>query len=115
MSAPSILERLEQVIAERRDRPPEGRKSYVAMLIEGGVPAIGAKITEEAGEVVEAGSEPGPEGRQHLVREVADLTFHTLVLLGHHRIAWAEVETELARRFGIGGLEEKAARKPPES
>jgi phosphoribosyl-ATP pyrophosphohydrolase len=93
MESSSILESLMGVIAERRDRP-----------------AIGAKITEEAVEVVEAASEPGDEGRAHLVRETADLVFHTLVLLGHRHIAWAEVEAELARRFGIGGFEEKEAR-----
>lgn len=109
----SILDSLMTVIDSRRDHPPTGRKSYVASLLEGGVPAIGAKITEEAGEVVEAAEEPGEDGRAHLVREVADLVFHTLVLLGHHSISWTEVEEELARRFGIGGFEEKAARTPP--
>lgn len=109
MNPPSIVEALMSVIAERRDHPPE-RRSYVVSLLEGGVPAIGAKVTEEAGEVVEAAGEPGDDGRAHLVRETADLVFHTLVLLGHRHIAWSEVEAELARRFGIGGFEEKAAR-----
>lgn len=106
----TILTALAAVIADRRDRPPEGRKSYVASLIEGGVPAIAAKIEEEAGEVIEAAAEPGEDGRAHLVRETADLVFHTMVLLAHHHIAWSAVEEELARRFGIGGFEEKAAR-----
>lgn len=106
----SIIPALMGVIAERRDCPPEGRRSYVAALLQGGVPAIGAKITEEAAEVVSAAAESGTEGRVHLVHEAADLVFHTLVLLGHHRIAWSEVEAELARRFGIGGFDEKAAR-----
>jgi phosphoribosyl-ATP pyrophosphohydrolase len=109
MDRPSILESLMNVIAERRDQPPS-RRSYVVSLLQGGVPAIGAKITEEAAEVVEAAAEPGDEGRAHLVREAADLVFHTLVLLGHRHIAWTEVEAELARRFGIGGFEEKASR-----
>jgi phosphoribosyl-ATP pyrophosphohydrolase len=100
------------VIAARRDRPPEGRKSYVVALLEGGVPAIGAKIAEEAGEVVEAAAEPGDAGRDHLIREAADLVFHTMVLLGHRHVGWEEVEAELARRFGLGGFEEKAARNP---
>lgn len=109
MDRPSIVESLMNVIAERRDRPPE-RRSYVVALLEGGVPAIGAKITEEAAEVVEAAAEPGDAGRAHLVREAADLLFHTLVLLGHQHVAWSEIENELARRFGIGGFEEKASR-----
>lgn len=113
MPGEPILQALMAVICERRDRPPEGRQSYVAALLAGGVPAIGAKITEEAVEVVEAAAEPGDDGRAHLVREAADLVFHTMVLLGHRHVGWEEVEAELARRFGIGGFEEKAARKPP--
>jgi phosphoribosyl-ATP pyrophosphohydrolase len=107
-----MIGRLEQVIADRRRNPPAGRKSYVASLLEGGVTAIGAKVTEEAAETVEAAAEPGEAGRAHLVREVADLVFHTLVLLAHRDVAFAEVEAELARRFGIGGFEEKASRPP---
>ncbi len=113
MPEESILNALMSVIAERRDRPPRERTSYVVSLLQGGVPAIGAKVTEEAVEVVEAAGEPGDEGRAHLVREAADLVFHTMVLLGHRHIGWNEVEAELARRFGIGGFEEKAARTPP--
>jgi phosphoribosyl-ATP pyrophosphohydrolase len=82
----------------------------VVSLLEGGVPKIGAKVTEEAAEVVEAAGEPGAEGRAHLVREAADLIFHTLVLLGHRRVGLAEVEAELGRRFGIGGFAEKESR-----
>lgn len=108
MAEPSILHALEGVIADRKANPT-GR-SYVASLLAGGVPKIGAKVVEEAAEVVEAAAEPGDDGRAHLVREVADLLFHTLVLLGHADIPLADVEAELARRFGIGGLEEKAAR-----
>ena len=46
-------------------------------------------------------------------REAADLVFHTMVMLGYRDIPWAAVEAELARRFGIGGHEEKAARGGP--
>lgn len=108
-----ILTRLQAVIALRRDAKTDGKSSYVASLLERGVPKIGAKIIEEAGEVVEAAGEPGETGRQHLVKEVADLWFHTLVLLGYAHIDIAEVEAELASRFGIGGHEEKAARPGP--
>jgi phosphoribosyl-ATP pyrophosphohydrolase len=109
MSEPSILESLMGVIAARKAQPPVAR-SYVAALLEGGVPKIGAKIAEEAGEVVDAAAEPGPAGRAHLVHEVADLIFHTLVLLGHQEIGWSEVEAELGRRFGISGIVEKESR-----
>src|SRR5436305_7571846 len=97
------------VIADRKANPPP--RSYVASLLQAGVPRIGAKITEEAAEVVAAAEEPGPEGRAHLVHEVADLLFHSLVLLGLKDIPWSDVEAELARRFGIGGIDEKEARR----
>ncbi len=74
--------------------------------------AIGAKIVEEAAEVVEAGGEPGDAGREHLIREAADLVFHTMVLLGFRDVAWGDVEAELARRFGISGITEKESRRP---
>ena len=105
----SILTALMAVIEERRDHPPAGR-SYVVSLLQGGVPGIVAKIAEESREVVEAAYEPGPEGREHLVHEVADLFFHTLVLLGYHRIGWGEIEAEIGRRFGVGGFVEKESR-----
>jgi phosphoribosyl-ATP pyrophosphohydrolase len=79
-------------------------------LFAGGLPKIGGKILEEAHEMVEAAGEPGPEGRSHLIYETADLLYHMLVLLGHQEIKLEEVEAELARRFGLSGLDEKAAR-----
>lgn len=108
-TAGATLSALEAVIVERKRRPPAGR-SYVVSLLEGGVSKIGAKIVEEAAEVVQAADEPGADGRAHLVHEVADLIFHTLVMLGHKGVPLAEVESELARRFGVGGFEEKEAR-----
>jgi len=109
MPAPSILTALEAVIADRKANPP-AQRSYVVKLLKGGVPAIGAKVIEEAAEVVEAADEPGEDGRAHLVREAADLFFHTLVILGHRDVTLAEVEAELGRRFGIGGIEAKESR-----
>ena len=114
MEPATIWTDLEQVIAERK-AAAETRKSYVATLLAGGVGVIGAKVVEEAAEVVEAAGETGDDGRSHLVREAADLVFHTLVLLAHREVGWAEVEAELARRFGVGGHVEKAARTQPEA
>lgn len=105
----SVLCRLMEVIEDRRANPPE--RSYTTSLFQGGVEKIGAKIMEEAAEVVEAAGEPGREGREHLVYEAADLIYHLFVMLGHKEISLVEVEAELARRFGISGLDEKAARK----
>lgn len=109
MSESSILDSLMAVIADRKANPPTER-SYVASLLQGGVSKIGAKVVEEAAEVVEAAGEPGDEGRAHLVKEMADLLFHSLVLLGHRNVPWAEVEVELARRFGVSGITEKESR-----
>ncbi len=99
-----------QVIDDRRRHPPE--KSYVTSLFRGGTPKIAAKLREEAEEVIEAADETGDEGRLHLIREAADVTFHLMVLLGHREVGWNEVEAELGRRFGISGIDEKASRKP---
>ncbi|MDB5350009.1 MAG: phosphoribosyl-ATP diphosphatase [Planctomycetota bacterium] len=108
MPDPSIVPRLMSVIADRKANPPE--RSYVASLLKGGLSKIGPKIHEEADEVVAAAAEPGAEGRAHLIHEVADLLFHTLVLLAEREIEWSEIEAELARRFGISGIDEKEAR-----
>jgi phosphoribosyl-ATP pyrophosphohydrolase len=110
----SIFARLMAVIEDRKANPSD--KSYTNRLLAGGVAKIGAKVTEEAAEVVEAAGEPGDEGRAHTVREAADLVYHLFVLLGVRDIPLAEVEDELARRFGISGLDEKASRgTPPKS
>ena len=112
MSTPeqaSILNALMEVIAERK-RNPTAERSYVVSLLQAGLSKIGSKITEEAAEVVEAGGESGEEGEAHLIREVADLVFHTMVLLGYHDLPWSAVEAELARRFGLSGLVEKESR-----
>jgi phosphoribosyl-ATP pyrophosphohydrolase len=103
------LDELEQTIAERDANPSE--KSYTSKLLAGGVEAIGAKVVEEAVEVVEAAGEPGEAGREHFVREVGDLVYHLLVLMRHKKCSLADLEAELQRRFGVSGLEEKASRK----
>jgi len=110
MTKSSIMSDLMSVIADRK-RNPDVEKSYVASLMNGGVSRIGEKVVEEAAEVVEAGHEPGDPGREHLVKEVADLVFHAMVLLGYRDLHWDDVEAELGRRTGISGLAEKAARK----
>ena len=104
----SVFEQLMRVIADRKANPPE--RSYTTRLFAGGVDKIGEKILEEAAEVVEAAGEPGEDGRQHLVREAADLVYHLFVMLGHCDVDLADVENELARRFGVSGLDEKESR-----
>ncbi len=106
------LVRLDQTLAGRvRDRPAG---SYTTELLDGGVAAIGAKIREEAEELIEAAGEQenaaAGSGREHTVAEAADLIYHTVVLLAHQNISLAEVAAELARREGTSGLVEKAGR-----
>jgi len=100
------LESLERVVTARKGDP--SARSYTSRLLEGGVPAIGAKVTEEAGELVEAAAR---EPAARVVAEAADLVYHMLVLLAARDVPLAAVEAELARRFGVSGLDEKAARK----
>lgn len=90
----NMLERIERIVAERKRAPREG--SYVASLLAKGEVAVCRKIGEEAAEVMTAAL--GGEGDHRLVEEVADLWFHTLVLLGKRDIALREVLEELARR-----------------
>jgi phosphoribosyl-ATP pyrophosphohydrolase len=106
----TVLAQLMQTIQQRKiHRPPH---SYTTKLFDGGVLTIGQKITEEASEVVEAADELGDSGRDHLVHEAADLIYHLLVMLAARDVTLEHVESELARRFGISGLDEKAGRQP---
>jgi len=108
-----ILHRLMGVIESRKVAEPKA--SYVARLLQDGRAAIGAKITEEAAELVEAAAEPGDVGKQSLIHEVADLWFHSLVMMGWRGVSLEEVEQELERRFGVSGLCEKRSRTEPNS
>jgi phosphoribosyl-ATP pyrophosphohydrolase len=103
------LDQLEETIRQRQ-LAGEADKSYTAKLLAGGVAKIGPKVTEEAAEVVEAAAEPDEAGREHTIREAADVIYHLMVLLAVRGVKLDEVEAELARRFGMSGLEEKASR-----
>jgi phosphoribosyl-AMP cyclohydrolase / phosphoribosyl-ATP pyrophosphohydrolase len=92
--AASMLERIERIVRDRKTAPPGG--SYVAGLLAKGEAAVCRKIGEEAVEVITAAL--GGEGDARVVAEVADLWFHTLVLLGERGIALGAVMDELARR-----------------
>jgi len=99
------LNRLEQVIAERRNASPD--TSYVAKLNSKGLEKIAQKLGEEATEAVIAALSGS---REALVGESADLLFHLLVLLGAKDIPLADVLAELDRREGVSGIVEKASR-----
>ena len=103
------LARLAEVIESRKQGDPD--KSYVARLFHKGTDAILKKIGEEATETVMAAKDGD---RQKIVYEVADLWFHSMIALSAFGLGPAEVLAELARREGLSGLEEFAARTPPD-
>jgi len=100
------LERIAATIESRKGG--DAAKSYVARLLAEGEDAVLKKVGEEATETVLAAKSGD---RLHLVRETADLWFHTMILLARHGLGPADVLAELHRREGIPGLDEKAARK----
>ena len=100
------LERIAATIQERKDGDPA--KSYVAQLFAKGDDAMLKKIGEEATETVLAAK--GGE-RLQLVREIADLWFHCMIVLARHGLGPADVLAEMHRREGISGIDEKAGRK----
>lgn len=100
-----VLARLDAVLAARKQASPES--SYVARLYAQGRPAMLRKIGEEATETILAGA--GDDDRA-VLHETADLWFHSLVMLAERGFTSGDVLAELERRFGVSGLEEKAAR-----
>ena len=100
-----VLTALARILEERKSADPA--QSYVARLYAGGMDLIRKKVGEEATEVVIAA---GHDDDGALVREVADLWFHTLVTLAARGLDHEAVLAELARRFGVSGIEEKASR-----
>ncbi len=101
-----ILQRLMAVLASRKGADPE--TSYVAGLYRKGLDSILKKIGEESAETIIAAKSGDP---QQIVHETADLWFHCLVLLAHQDIDARRVLDELEQRFGVSGVEEKAARE----
>lgn len=100
-----ILAKLDQILAERKTASPDS--SYVAGLYHKGLNSILKKVGEEAAETVIA-SKDGK--KEEIIYETADLWFHSMVMLAHHNISSQEILDELARRFGLSGLEEKKQR-----
>ncbi len=94
-----ILEQIYETVLERKLNPQES--SYVSKLLQGGADRILKKVVEEAGEVVLAAKN---EEKAEIVYEVADLWFHTIVMLGQAEIPPREIFHELGKRFGKSGL-----------
>ena len=101
----TILAQLQATINERKNARPD--ESYTAQLLHKGQDKILKKVIEEAGEVLMA-SKDGEA--QHIVYEIADLWFHSIILLAHHNLSIDDILAELARRQGISGIAEKASR-----
>jgi phosphoribosyl-ATP pyrophosphohydrolase len=107
---PEVLDALALVIAKRRAADPN--ESYVASLNAKGLNKILEKVGEEAVEVVIAAkdAELAEASNDRVINEVADLVFHTLVMLDRLGISHNEVLDALASRQGLSGLQEKASR-----
>ena len=104
-----IMQELSRILEERQGADPAS--SYVAQLHSAGLNKILEKVGEEATETIIAAKDaPGSSDNTELIRETADLWFHTMVLLRHLGASPMEVLEELERRLGTSGLTEKAAR-----
>lgn len=102
----NIFKKLEKILEERKSATAD--QSYVSSLYDQGTGSILDKIREESEEVINAVNQ---EGREEVIHEVADLWFHLLVLLRYENITIDEIESELDKRFGISGHDEKASRE----
>ncbi len=105
-----VLEQL-TVVLEARKQAADPDSSYVASLHAKGLDKILKKIGEECAETLLAAKDVQHGGDKNaLVYETADLWFHTLVMLSHVDLSAQDVLDELARRFDLSGLAEKASR-----
>lgn len=108
-AGPDTLSQLAAVLADRRQA--DAGESYVASLHQKGLNKILEKVGEEAVETIlaardtDAGGDPSA-----LISETADLWFHSMVMLSHLDLSHEQVLEELAKRFNISGLAEKASR-----
>ncbi len=107
-----ILQQLDSIIAQRRAADPS--ESYVAQLNAAGLNKILEKVGEESVETIIAAKDcQQGQGSEQLISETADLWFHCMVMLSHLGCDSEAVVAELARRFDVSGLSEKAARSKP--
>lgn len=109
-----ILQALDHVLTERKNASPDS--SYVASLYSKGLNKILEKVGEEATETIisakDLAQNQTKENEADLIYEVADVWFHTMVTLAWFNIPLVTVTDELARRFGLSGIEEKNSRQP---
>jgi len=100
-----VIRRVQATLDERKNAAPDS--SYVASLYAKGTDSICKKVAEEAAETLMAAKDGD---RLHLVREVTDLWFHSMVLLAHFGLGVDDVISEFRRREGISGIDEKKSR-----
>ena len=105
MIDPEVIHRVQATLRERKGAAPDS--SYVASLYAKGTDAICKKIAEEAAETIMAAKDGD---RLHIVREVTDLWFHSMVLLSQFDLGVDDVLVEFRRREGISGIDEKKNR-----
>lgn len=113
MESLDVLAHLAGVMTARKQA--SGDQSYVASLYQKGLNKILEKVGEESIETILAAKDcasylNAPQYQDDLIYETADLWFHTIVMLGYFDLAPQRVLDELARRMGLSGLDEKAAR-----
>jgi phosphoribosyl-ATP pyrophosphohydrolase len=104
-----VLQQLAQVLEARKQADPES--SYVASLHQKGLNRILEKVGEECTETLLAAKDAEQSGEtRELISETADLWFHSMVMLSRLGLGPDDVLKELANRFDLSGLEEKASR-----
>jgi len=108
-----ILNQLDAILEARKSESADS--SYVASLYSKGLEKILKKVSEEASETIMAAKDlehnESQENKDHLVYEITDLWFHTMVLLASQNLSSEDITAELQRRFGLSGHEEKASRE----
>lgn len=105
MTNMDVLQRLQRVLTERRHAAPDS--SYVAGLYAKGTDGICKKIAEEAAEAIMAAKDGD---KSHLIKEITDLWFHSMILLAHFGVGVDDVAAEFVRREGVSGIDEKNSR-----
>ncbi|MBW0147586.1 phosphoribosyl-ATP diphosphatase [Marinobacter arenosus] len=104
-----VLTQLAQVLEERKQADPD--TSYVASLHAKGLNKILEKVGEECTETLLAAKDAEHSGdTRDVIYETADLWFHSMVMLSRLGLSPDDVINELARRFDLSGLDEKASR-----
>ncbi len=101
-----VLHRVAETVAQRKNADPNS--SYVSSLFGKGVDAICKKVAEESAETIMAAKDGN---RLQVVREVTDVWFHTMILLGHFGLSVDDIFAEFRRREGVSGIDEKRSRQ----